>query len=406
MRFARARGFNDFLSPYIQSKAWTRSLDPYSQDNLVALWPPEVQPFPFVDDLKSGTLLLKRGIPTAYPLPTLVLLAPFAILPWPIAHELWLVLTLSAFGVTLFSLLRVVGYHFDDTTTYLFLALAVALAPFHSGLATGNIVIVVVGLCAAAVLTATNQRDSLAGVLTGVAVCLKPQIGLVVLIYFLLKRRWKIVSFAIIVVAVLATTAIGRLAASHTSWVANYLLDCRMLFAKGSLGDFTEGNGIRFGLVNLQLLTYIFLRDGAPANLCALIVSGILAAIWLLLLRRRACKRIDLLDLSTLLVLSLMPLYHRFYDASLLIFPLAWSLKALSNQSRRPAGIALFLMLLFLVPAGSMLEQAQHASWTLHLQSHWWWTDLIMPCQVWAILLLALACMAAMRRPLRHRNLG
>lgn len=404
MRFARARGFNDFLSPYIQSEAWTLGLDPYSQDNLVALWPAEARPFPFVDDLKSGTLLLKRGIPTAYPLPTFVVIAPIALLPWPIAQKLWLALNLLGFGVTLFSLLRVVGYHFDYTASYLFLTLAVAFAPFHSGLATGNIVILVVGLSAAATLTATNQRDSLAGLLTGVAVCLKPQIGLMFLVYFLLKRRWKIVSFAIMMVSILAVIAVGRLAANHTSWVANYLFDSRMLFAKGSLGDFTESNRTRYGLVNLQLLTYVFLRDRARANACALIVAGIFAAIWIVLLRRRASTRIDLLELSTLLVLSLLPLYHRFYDASLLVFPLAWSLKALSNEWRRVAGIALLLMLLFLLPAGSMLEQAQHASWTLHLRHHWWWTDLVMPCQVWALFLLTFACMEAMRLPLRDRS--
>lgn len=399
MRFARAGGFNDFLSPYVQSEAWTRGLDPYSQDNLVELWPAEARPFPFVDDLKSGTLPLKRGIPTAYPLPTLVVIAPIALLPWPIAQKLSLALSLLGFGVTLFSLLRLAGYHFDDTASYLFLTLAVAFAPFHSGLATGNIVIVVVGLSAAAVFTATSQRDSLAGLLTGVAVGLKPQIGLVFFVYFLLKRRWKIVSFAIMMVSILAVIAVGRLAASHTSWVANYIFDSRMLFAKGSLGDFTESNRIRYGLVNLQLLTYIFLRDRARANACALIVAGIFAAIWIVLVRRRASKRIDLLELSTLLVLSLLPLYHRFYEASLLVFPLAWSLKALSNEWRRIAGVALLLMLLFLLPAGSMLEQAQHANWTVNLRTEWWWAYLVMPCQVWAILLLALACLEAMRRP-------
>jgi hypothetical protein len=31
--------WNDFLSPYIQSKAWVRGKNPYSAQSLVSLWP-------------------------------------------------------------------------------------------------------------------------------------------------------------------------------------------------------------------------------------------------------------------------------------------------------------------------------------------------------------------------------
>ena len=38
IRFARASNFNDFISPYIQTRAWMEGVDPYSPANLVALW--------------------------------------------------------------------------------------------------------------------------------------------------------------------------------------------------------------------------------------------------------------------------------------------------------------------------------------------------------------------------------
>jgi hypothetical protein len=405
VRLAQAGEFNDFISPYTQAKAWLRGVDPYTPETLAVLWPRQAQPFPFKRDLSDGSLVLKRGIPTAYPPTALVLIAPISILPWPVADKLWSILSLFAFTVVVFSLLLVGEYKRDDWRSYLFLTIAIAFAPFHSGLATGNLVIVVVGLCAGAVLSAARQRDSAAGILIGVAACLKPQIGLVFLFYFLLKRRWRIVSCATILIAVSAITAVVRLAASHSPWMAVYLSDSRILFAKGSLGDFTESNRIRYGLVNLQLLTYIFLHDREWADAVALAVGGILVVIWLILMRRRTFKETSLLELGTLLVISLLPMYHRFYDASLLVFPLAWSVRAIIGVLRRFAGTALFLLLLFLAPLGTILQQVQHANWSLPLQDLWWWTHIVMPCQVWAILLLSIVCLSAMRfQPLDHSS--
>ncbi len=41
MRFLRAADFNDFISPYIQSRALVMGMDPYSPEVLVRLWPVE-----------------------------------------------------------------------------------------------------------------------------------------------------------------------------------------------------------------------------------------------------------------------------------------------------------------------------------------------------------------------------
>src|SRR5262249_28050801 len=93
LRFAGARDFNDFISPYIQSRAFLMGLDPYSPEVLVRLWP--AHHFNFLDkDLAEGSLVINHGIPTAYPITCLLFLVPFALLPWPVAHALWLVLNL------------------------------------------------------------------------------------------------------------------------------------------------------------------------------------------------------------------------------------------------------------------------------------------------------------------------
>src|ERR1022692_3751535 len=152
VRFASAGDFNDFISPYTQTKAWLQGVDPYSPRNLVALWPEGAQHFDFLTrDLTDGTLVLKRGIPTAYPPTCFVLLAPFASLSYRVAHFVWLLTSLLACVAAIIFLRSVAHLPWEQNRTYLFLVMAFALAPVHTGLATGSIVIVAVGECAIAV---------------------------------------------------------------------------------------------------------------------------------------------------------------------------------------------------------------------------------------------------------------
>lgn len=398
IRFARASTFNDFMSPYAQTRAWMQGRDPYSPASLLAFWPTDARQSRFLrNGLADGSLVLRHGVPTAYPPSSFVLLSPVAWLPWRVAHGAWLAISLLAFGLTVFSLISLNGFVWQDNRTYLFLAFALALAPFHTGLAAGSIVIVAAGFCALGVLAVSRQWDIIAGIAISVAVGLKPQIGLPFLAYCLLRRRWRVVTTCVSILAILAATAVLHLALTHTPWVENYRYDNRILFASGSLGDFTERNPLRFGLVNLQVLLYTFLPDRTGSNIAALVITGSLGLLWLLLLRRHADTNHQLLELAALTALSLLPIYHRLYDASLLIFPLAWSLAAVWGSRNEFAKGALLLILVFLVPGGSVLEQFQHTSHLVALQHSWWWTHIVMPHEVWALLFLSVLLLMAMR---------
>jgi len=401
VRFAHAASFNDFISPYIQTRAWIDGQDPYSPQNLVRLWPPEAERFDFLTrDLADGSLVLKRGIPTAYPLTAFVLIAPVAVLPWHIAHPLWLVITVLAFGVTAVSLLSVAKFLPSTHRALAFLALALALAPFHTALAAGSIVTVAVAASAAAVWASSRRHDILAGVLLAIVVGLKPQIGLPFCFYYLVCRRWRIPAVAGGFVVLLFMLAFIRCVVSGTPWVENYLYDNRILFAPGSLGDFTEGNPIRFGLINFQVAACTVLHNRGAASLVAIAVAAAGGVAWLFLILRRERNHpsSELLALSALVVLSLIPIYHRFYDASLLIFPLAWSLAALNGPLRALArSVLLVIVLVFLLPGGTALQQLQQAGHFAALRNYWWWNTLVLPHECWSLLILAALLLRAVQ---------
>src|SRR5947209_7338118 len=97
-----ATAFNDFLSPYIQAKAWIHGVNPYSPETLLRMWPTNLhQPGFLAKEVADGSLLAKRGMPTAYPVTSLVLIAPFTVLPWMVANALWLAINLGFFATML-----------------------------------------------------------------------------------------------------------------------------------------------------------------------------------------------------------------------------------------------------------------------------------------------------------------
>lgn len=397
VRFVRGRDFNDLISPYTQSNLWIRGTDPYSPANLVRFWPPEAsRPDFLAKDLADDSLVYKRGIPTAYPPSCLLILAPLAVLPWPIAHALWLALSVLAYSAAVASLLSLTDLCQSPHRMYLFVAFALGLAPFHTGMAAGSIAIVTVGVITSAMWAASQERDVMAGVLIALAVGLKPQLGLPFLFYYLVRRRWQISGIAIGLTAVLSLLAIFRLWAGGVPWVQSYLYDNRVLFAPGSLGDFTELNPIRFGLINLQLPIYAIFGNREMANVLAMLVALTLGAVWLILIRRAGSTRNELLELSALAMLCLLPIYHRLYDASLLILPLSWCFVALTGHLKLLAKGALLLILPFLVPGGSALEQLRHTGHFSALQHSRWWNGIVMSHQAWCLFFLSLVLLKAL----------
>jgi hypothetical protein len=402
IRFLRAADFNDFISPYVQSRALIQGLDPYSPEVLVRLWPvtgPHRLQF-LAKDLADGTLIAKRGIPTAYPLTCLFLLGPLAVMPWPVAHLVWLALTgVLTLGV-IWSLLSLVTREAGDWRAYVFVAFALALAPLHTGFAAGSVVIATVALCGIALSREQRDEVTLAGILFGIAVCLKPQIGLPFLAYYLLRRRWRLCGIAGSVVLTAALLAIVRLAVSGTPWLQNYRTDNKVLLVSGILADFTERNPLRFSLINLQVLFYAIWHQAGAANAFAIGLSTVLFVIWVALLLRTRRENDDaLLALGAVAVLSLLPVYHRLYDALLLIIPLCWSLREFSGPRKQFARGTLVLMLPFLVPGGSALEEMQRGGRIPDaLTQSWFWNSVVMPHEIWCLLFLGallLWCMAS-----------
>ncbi|HEY4904185.1 MAG TPA: glycosyltransferase family 87 protein [Candidatus Sulfotelmatobacter sp.] len=410
IRFVRsAMVWNDFLSPYIQASAWAHGKDPYSAASIVLLWPSgNPQPDFIAREAANGTLPARRGIPSLYPVTSLVLLGPFVSLKWSTAETLWIALNTTALLVSLLALVAISGASWRSLRVQFFIAAALALAPLHTGLATGNPAVLAIALTIAAVWAACTGRDTTCGILLALAICLKPTIAFALLFYYVLRRRWKIAAVAATLTALITAVAASWLTHERVAWIASYIENNRKILAPGGLADFTSADPLRFNLVNTQVLFYSLLGSISLAQWLSLFLPAALFAIWLLLYVKRKSQSPEVverefLEISALFVLSLLPVYHRFYDAGLLLWPLAWAL-LVANLRRRQL-LTMLVILPFFVPGAALLDRlTQQGRVPASIARSGWWNRIVMPHEIWSLISLSIMLLFFMRTATHSAN--
>jgi hypothetical protein len=114
--------------------------------------------------------------------------------------------------------------------------------------------------------------------------------------------------------------------------------------------------------------------------------------------RKTATRHSRLLDLAILSAAMLVPLYHRFYDAGLLIFAVAWAIKESSVYASKYAMLTLAAATPFLIPGAAILRYlGQNNSSVAGLSETFWWKFLIAPHQAWMVLLILTLLLGAQR---------
>src|SRR5271165_871869 len=384
VRFLREpTNWNDLSQNYTASKLWLNGQSPSDPRSFSVLWKRE-----------TGSRLDLTDIRThlAPPLGELVVMAPIAAFPWEVAKMIWLAVLLSAFAATVWALVLAGGFRWpeDNLRTLAFIAACLALAPFQTGIASGNTSILVIGPGAVAIWAAQRHNDVAAGILFGVACSVKPQIGAFLVLYYLIQRRWKLFATAVASTGALVLVAVSYLWFRGASWFQDYLHNAKGFVTANNIDDFSAANPIRFTLINLQVPFFSITGQSKSANLLALAVGGVLVCAWIYLVARSRERTPELLCLGAISIIGLLPVYHRFYDAALLVIPLCWCMTQIGG-SKRVATAALLLMIPFLAPGTAFLQQlAAHGQLPDAVIHAWWWDRVVMPHETWILLLLCL----------------
>jgi hypothetical protein len=175
--------------------------------------------------------------------------------------------------------------------------------------------------------------------------------------------------------------------------------------APGGPNDPTTSGKWRNQMIDLRAWLYTLTEAHALVTAKALLVSLALAAAYVALLARRraSLRQGGLLPLASLAALTLLPVYHKMYDATLLVLGLAWALRALRDPAARGAAVATLLALsVFLVPFDFLPLLMKRTAALDALSKTWLWRVVIFPHHALATLATALCLLYAFWRSVPH----
>lgn len=298
----------DFETLYLQARTWLYGGDPYDWNDPLMAVPPEFfnEPFKWL----------------VYPPPTLALLAPFGALPWELASVLFIVASLLLYA----AMVMVLGVWYEvfheRGRALVFLTGALAMYPIHTALAQGQIAVPAAALMILALYAEfARGRPLAAAALGALALCLKPHVGGVALGYVLLRRRFRTGRWMLAVAALIAAVGILPLVlAGHPAWFSQYFQHQPDLLV---FGQAVPRRHLELVVLDLNnILRFL----GGPASalwlLRGLAVLGLLGLWWLAFGRRPNPD--DRQALLPILTLSLLAIYHKPYDAVILLPLLGW----------------------------------------------------------------------------------
>lgn len=342
----------DFALIYSCVLGWVEGFNPYDASQLDDVW------------REAGGS--ERYLPTArsrvdnlYPPSTFALLSPLTLLSWSQTHIAWALMNTAMVGVIVWSLLRIAGMRFGSVGGIVLCAAACASAPITTSIAHGQTPLPVVACVVLAHALRIGGWSVIPGVLLGMAAAIKPQIGFVFLAYELFRMRWVIGGTGLAVTGGLAAIGVLRLQIAGVDWLPTLRANLAGFRAPGAVSDPALTGPARSHMTNLHVPLHALIENRTLVAGLVFAIVGAIALVFLVIWLRRREDRRELLTLSMASSLLLLVVYHRSYDAAVLLIPAAWAFDSLRRCStwreRWPALVTLACAAVFIVPGGAAL---------------------------------------------------
>jgi Glycosyltransferase family 87 len=320
-----------------------------------------------------------------YPPTTLVLIAPLTFIPWAWANPIWLILGLVAIGLTISLLIRLAGFRSWEDRALVLATFILAFDPLHQSFHLGNVALFAVPLGLLGIYLAERERGFSAGFVLALATAVKPQLGLWVLLYYLIQWRKGIAIGTLFPGAAIAM-AFVRYPVPAKILIAGYRKNLQYWFGPGRLYGFTEG-ALPFHVNISQVIFYQVLHRAGTANLLAYLIFILGLAVWGYGVWRARFRLPVPLAISSLVALSFISLYHSVSDVTALILALCWAFGKKTPSSNWPKRATCVIFLMLMLPGHSALMRATPhlAAW---MTESWWWRLLVARYFIWLLLSL------------------
>ncbi len=304
---------NDFVPVYTGARCLLDGCDPYDTTQLE-------QQFFQGGGLRGELPSWQIDVPV-YPPSTFLVLSPLALLQFPFARLVWFLLNGCLFVIAagLVHSICPSSHRWLATVLVSFILVTAAILLVLAQPAVLAIALLAIG----SYLFLRGRLLGLGAGLLMLSLAVKPQIGGFIVLYFLAQRiYWRYAAVALAGAAAILLCA-GLILGHHprsAGWASTLRANLSATLSPGGSADPRPANHQAVGDENLQTLSSIFFADArrfnavAYAVFLALLAAGILAA-----RKTNAGLERHFLVLGALSVLTLMPVYHRFYDTRLLL---------------------------------------------------------------------------------------
>jgi hypothetical protein len=378
--------FFDFSNVYSASRAWLHGENPYNIQDVFRAW-----------DGSDHGKYLGSSIPAnmatwcaVYPPSSLLMIAPLAALPAVPGHLLWFALCTALLAATFAALFSLCDL--DDTKSrMLLIACAFASAPLQCAIEQTQPALPAASLVILAVWALAKDRPTLAGILLGAATAVKFQIGAPFILYYLLIRHWRVGTIAAILLGLATLIAVGRMEALGIStWWTDWQRNIAITLQPGGVNDPRPMGPFRNDMINLQTIVDVFVRGQVEISLCVLVILLPLVIGFARRVRLQRAAGVDLLALSLVAVLSMLPFYRRLYDSVLLLMLLAWAIAQLRTERRAMGVLVLALLGEFLLPIDLVLFVLRRTHRFDSSISSVVWQGIVVPHHAWGLLAIAI----------------
>lgn len=183
------------------------------------------------------------------------------------------------------------------------------------------------------------------------SLAVKPQMGALIVLYLVVRKihwRYAVLSMAGAFVLLLVAGLMLTMRPSSADWTSVLHANLSATEEPGGVNDPRPNHKSSLDLANLQVVTSAFSTNAREFNAVAYAVCLVfLTALVTAVLRTKTSPDVHLLSIGALSVLTLMPIYHRFYDARILLISVP--AVVIVYQQRRLLGAFMGILTVFIV---------------------------------------------------------
>ena len=329
----------DFKIVYYGARCLVQHRDPYSEAAVLSVYLAEggkVIPKASEGYRTQMIVVSQMYLPTAA-----LLMAPFGFFAWPLAYSVWIAITVC--GITLAAVLMwsMANRFSEGASLYLISFLLLNSGVLFAG---GNPAGVAVSLCITGAWCFLENRYTAVGVVCMAAsLAIKPHdAGLVWLFFLLAGSTWRRLAIkTLVLTAFVGVVALIVMQQVSPHWLHELQANVQEFSVPGSYNDpgpeaiKTITTGMR---IDLETVTSVIRDTPGFYKATSYVLCLPLLIIWAYLtIGSAGSRKAALFGIAAIVPLTMLPVYHRPYDAKLLLLvvPACAALQSASRVSRR-----------------------------------------------------------------------